>query len=337
MLPEVKTEVQATVATSTKTIALQVKPCINRKKVDERKAEEAKDAGVLVAAETGDTTREITNTPAKPCFNYSQHRKCKYGDRCLYSHGDSHPGSYKTLPCKYFMLSGQCRRGVSCHYKHGETDSGFRGRPRTRIYSFSKESWPTSEAKRSVADWSPGSLLIEGKKGPGGEHLIERRSCGCVPFRMIKEGIQYLVILQKAYVPYWSFPKGSPEKGESSLDAAKRELLEETRLSGDDVMFYRGVIDVKEMYNIPGMIRDTASSHDGQSFVMKKTVEFFLCKVNENAEVCGDRREVLEKKWLPYEEAVNLLGPKGNKYDWSSPVRIAANLIEKLEDLEVVE
>jgi len=328
MLPEVKRDESTAIttgATTTDVNTTPAKPCTNDKSVEE------------AALDASKTNTEITTKRSKPCFNWSQLSKCKYGDRCLYSHGDNHPGSYKTLPCKYFMLTGNCRRGVSCHYKHGETDSGFRGRPRTRIYSFSKESWPTNEAKRSEVDWSPGSLLIEGEKGPDGEHLIERRSCGCVPFRVIKEVVQYLVILQKAYVPYWTFPKGSPEQGESSLEAAKRELLEETSLSGDDVRFYRGIIAVKEMYNIPGIIRNTASSHDGESFVMKKTVEFFLCKVSENAEVCGDRREVLGKKWLPYEEAITLLGPKMNKYDWSSPVRTAASLIEKLEELEVVE
>lgn len=282
-------------------------------------------------------TNEITTVPAKPCFNYSQHRKCKYGDRCLYSHGDSHAGSYKTVPCKYFKLTGECRRGQSCHYKHGDADSGFRGRPRTRVYSFSKDSWPTSETKRIKADWSPGSYLIEGEKGPGGEHLIERSSSGCVPFRVTQEGIQYLVILQKAYVPYWTFPKGSPEQGETSFDAAKRELFEETNLSGKDVMFYPGVIAIKEMYNIPGIIREAASNYNGQSFVMKKTVEFFLCKVNKNAEVTGDPREVLEKKWLSYDDAVTLLGPEMNRHDWSSPVKKAASLIEKLGDMQVEE
>jgi len=283
------------------------------------------------------TTNEIATTPAKPCFNYSQNKSCKYGDRCLYSHGDSHTGCYKTVPCKYFNLTGNCRRGQSCHYKHGEKDSGFRGRPRTRIYSFSKESWPSSEAKRIIADWSAGSHLIEGEKGPGGEHLIERRSSGCVPFRVTQEGIQYLVILQKAYVPYWTFPKGSPEQGETSFDAAKRELFEETNISGKDVVFYPGVIAIKEMYNIPGIIREATSIYNGQSFVMKKTVEFFLCKVDRNAEVTGDPREVLEKKWLLYDEAVTLLGPEKNRYDWSSPVKIAASLIEKLDDLKIDE
>jgi len=280
------------------------------------------------------TTFEIGTTPAKPCFNYSQHRSCKWGDRCLYSHGDSHAGSYKTVQCKYFKLTGNCRRGQSCHYKHGEKDSGFRGRPRTRIYSFSKESWPTGEAKRIVADWNPCSFLIEGEKGPDGEHLIERRSSGCVPFRITQDGIQYLVILQKAYVPYWTFPKGSPEQGETSFDAAKRELFEETNLSGNDVMFYPGVIAKKEMYNIPGIVRSTTSNYKGESFVMKKTVEFYLCQVNRNAEVTGDPREVLEKKWLSFDDAVTLLGPEKNRYDWSSPVRIAASLIERLGDVE---
>jgi len=283
------------------------------------------------------TTFAIATTPAKPCFNYSQNRRCKYGDRCLYSHGDSHPGSYKTVTCKYFKLTGICRRGQSCHYKHGEKDSGFRGRPRTRIYSFSKESWPSSEIKRIVADWNPCSYLIEGEKGPDGEHLIERRSSGCVAFRVTQDGIQYLVILQKAYVPYWTFPKGSPEQGETSFDAAKRELFEETNLSGNDAMFYPGVIAMKEMYNIPGIVRCPTSNYNGQSFVMRKTVEFYLCKVDRKAEVTGDSREVLEKKWLSFDDAVTLLGPEKNRYDWSSPVRIASSLIEKLDDLEINE
>src|SRR2546422_11054725 len=55
-----------------------------------------------------------------------------------------------------------------------------------------------------------------------------RRSAGAVVFRRTERGPRLLVL--RAY-KNWDFPKGTIEPGESELDAAKRETLEETGLA----------------------------------------------------------------------------------------------------------
>src|SRR5260370_32818969 len=55
-----------------------------------------------------------------------------------------------------------------------------------------------------------------------------RRAAGAVVFRRTERGPRLLVL--RAY-KNWDFPKGAIEPGESELDAAKRETLEETGLA----------------------------------------------------------------------------------------------------------
>src|SRR5207245_9728326 len=61
-----------------------------------------------------------------------------------------------------------------------------------------------------------------------------RRSAGAVVFRRTERGPRLLVL--RAY-KNWDFPKGMIEPGESELDAAKRETLEETGLAGLEFPF----------------------------------------------------------------------------------------------------
>src|SRR5260370_8153962 len=60
------------------------------------------------------------------------------------------------------------------------------------------------------------------------------RSAGAVVFRRTERGPRLLLL--RAY-RNWDFPKGTIEPGESELDAAKRETLEETGLAGLEFPF----------------------------------------------------------------------------------------------------
>lgn len=53
-------------------------------------------------------------------------------------------------------------------------------------------------------------------------------SCGVIPVRVVEGQRRYLLVQHKA--GHWSFPKGHPESGESPIEAALRELMEETGL-----------------------------------------------------------------------------------------------------------
>lgn len=58
---------------------------------------------------------------------------------------------------------------------------------------------------------------------------IKKRSAGIVVTRRIEGEIRYLLL--RCYA-YWDFPKGELGPGEDPLDTAKREVTEETGLTG---------------------------------------------------------------------------------------------------------
>ena len=60
------------------------------------------------------------------------------------------------------------------------------------------------------------------------------RAAGAVVFRRSERGIRLLVL--RAY-KNWDLPKGMVEPGESELDAARREVAEETGLADLDYPF----------------------------------------------------------------------------------------------------
>ena len=60
--------------------------------------------------------------------------------------------------------------------------------------------------------------------------FVWRRTAGAVVFHRDKTGkIEYLILHHKNY---WNFPKGGVENGETDMTAARREIKEETGLSG---------------------------------------------------------------------------------------------------------
>ena len=63
---------------------------------------------------------------------------------------------------------------------------------------------------------------------------LKERSAGAVVFRRTDRGVRLLVL--RAY-RNWDFPKGLVEPGESELDAARREVAEETGLAELDFPF----------------------------------------------------------------------------------------------------
>lgn len=64
------------------------------------------------------------------------------------------------------------------------------------------------------------------------------KSCGAVVFRRRSGNIEYLIIKNKKG-NNWGFPKGHVELGETEIETAKREVLEETGLSIEPVDGFR--------------------------------------------------------------------------------------------------
>ena len=119
---------------------------------------------------------------------------------------------------------------------------------------------------------------------------IEEHSAGGVLFRRTAAGILYLVI-RDSY-RNWGFPKGHVEEGESEVEAARREVREETGL---DCLEYRA----------PAMEIDWFFRFRGR--LIHKTCAFFVFESPEG-EACPQLAEGISAcRWLPFEEALRVL------------------------------
>ena len=56
-----------------------------------------------------------------------------------------------------------------------------------------------------------------------------RKSCGVLPYRIVDGQKEYLIVFEQ-FSKCWSLPKGHMEAGETEIQTAQRELLEETGL-----------------------------------------------------------------------------------------------------------
>jgi 8-oxo-dGTP pyrophosphatase MutT (NUDIX family) len=128
-----------------------------------------------------------------------------------------------------------------------------------------------------------------------------RRAAGAVVFRRTERGPRLLVL--RAY-KNWDFPKGTIEPGESELDAAKRETLEETGLA--DLEFLLG-----------------DEHQDTVPYAGGKVARYFLAETRRSdielpvsAEL--GRPEHHEWRWVSFDEAEELLPPRlGVVLDWA--------------------
>ena len=119
------------------------------------------------------------------------------------------------------------------------------------------------------------------------------RAAGAVIFRRGEHGIRLLVL--RAY-KNWDFPKGRLEPGESELDAARREVAEETGLAELDYPFGD---EYKE--TVP-----YAGNKVARYYVAQTGVEKIELPVSPEL----GRPEHHEYRWVTFDEAEELLPPR---------------------------
>lgn len=96
----------------------------------------------------------------------------------------------------------------------------------------------------------------------------------------------------------WGFPKGKIDKNENPLEAAKREIREET-----------GVRELELVKKLPTYQRPNSS--DPQELI---TMQMYLFKT-ETKELKQQERDVCDTKWVKKEEVKNILTlPKDKEY-----------------------
>jgi bis(5'-nucleosidyl)-tetraphosphatase len=124
-------------------------------------------------------------------------------------------------------------------------------------------------------------------------------SAGGVLYRQGPQGPQVaLILVQSKSGPVWTLPKGLVDEGESLPETALREAQEETGLKA------RLVEKIGEISYWYYMKEDNAKC--------KKTVHYYLMQ-----HVGGSTREhdqeVQEARWFPLEEAIQVVGYKGDR------------------------
>src|SRR4051794_26131706 len=126
---------------------------------------------------------------------------------------------------------------------------------------------------------------VEREFSAGGVVYRDGQCIVIVPTRRAKGGERVLAL-----------PKGHPENGESGIDAALREIREET---GVEARLVEKLGDVKYWYQ-----------RDGKRIA--KVVSFFLFEHVSGAPA-GDPFEIEEARWMPLEEAEKALSYRGER------------------------
>lgn len=115
------------------------------------------------------------------------------------------------------------------------------------------------------------------------------KSCGIV---LVNDKGEYLILRHRP--GHWDFPKGHVEAGETEEETALREILEETGLKARLLPEFRETVQYFVRGHIP------------------KEVVFFLGRPLAG-EVTLQAEEIIEHRFLPYEEARRQLTFESNR------------------------
>ncbi len=116
-----------------------------------------------------------------------------------------------------------------------------------------------------------------------------------------RETIKYLVLKRKLHWKGWEFPKGGINGKESLLEAAKREVKEETGQEGFNFKDYR----VSGKYPYPKELSDRKG-------VEGQTYHLFSCEL-KSKKVKFDRHEQSSYKWKSLGKALKMITYENQK------------------------
>jgi bis(5'-nucleosidyl)-tetraphosphatase len=122
-------------------------------------------------------------------------------------------------------------------------------------------------------------------------------SAGVIVFR--EDSPRSYLLMRSALTrrPVWEFPKGALEPGESEVEAATRELLEETGLASGDYTFIDGFHE-EEWYYF------TRGTGDDQRLIRKR-VGYFLAEWRSGEVQVS--REASRYEWADAETAMRMV------------------------------
>lgn len=121
-------------------------------------------------------------------------------------------------------------------------------------------------------------------------------SAGVIVFHRGEDGCTFLLVLSRLTKrPLWEFPKGGVDPGETLLETARRELLEETGLGADAV---RMIPEFRRQERYRFMVGD-----GGERTLIHKQVTYFLAEALHRT-VTIATAEIHDFAWVGLEEAL---------------------------------
>ena len=128
------------------------------------------------------------------------------------------------------------------------------------------------------------------QKGYG---MLHEKSCGAIVYRKF-HGNTEILLIKHVNSGHWSFPKGHVEFGETEVETAQREIMEET---GIDVI-------------IDSSFRETVSYSPKRG--TQKVVVYFLAKA-KNSDYIPQEEEIADIKWVEIGRAQSVLSYENDK------------------------
>jgi len=125
---------------------------------------------------------------------------------------------------------------------------------------------------------------------------MQMKSCGIIGFNKKYGDVQFLLV--KHLAGHWAFPKGTQEKGESDLQTAQREFIEETGIKDFNIL---DMEPFTEKYSF-------VLSRENEK--VEKAVLYFLAEVKDT-KVRVQEKEIQEYRWVIYAEALKLITHRG--------------------------
>lgn len=123
--------------------------------------------------------------------------------------------------------------------------------------------------------------------------MLHEKSCGAIVYRKF-HGNTEILLIKHVNSGHWSFPKGHVEFGETEVETAQREILEET---GIDVI-------------IDSSFRETVSYSPKRG--TQKIVVYFLAKA-KNSDYSPQEEEIADIKWVEIGRAQSVLSYENDK------------------------
>ncbi|MBI3573271.1 MAG: NUDIX domain-containing protein [Candidatus Kerfeldbacteria bacterium] len=117
--------------------------------------------------------------------------------------------------------------------------------------------------------------------------MKQEYSAGIIPVYQTGQAPYYLIVQHLG--GHWGFPKGHLEFGENEIDAARRELREET-----------GIKQCEPVDSTHWQEEYVFRNVEGQS--IHKVVTYYLAMVRDQV-VRLNKNELKAHRWMPYEEA----------------------------------